>query len=197
MTRDYSLASQPPTAGQRLPEYTRDEAWMRAFLQTAQVGHVATQWDDQPFVTPTMFWYDESNQRIIFHSNLAGRVRANLEHSPKVCLEASEMGRLLPSNVALEFSVQYRSVMVFGTVRILESNEEKRAALTGLLEKYFPKMQAGREYRPITEKELKRTSVYELEIESWSGKENWNERAEQSGEWPALDEKWFESHEKP
>jgi nitroimidazol reductase NimA-like FMN-containing flavoprotein (pyridoxamine 5'-phosphate oxidase superfamily) len=102
------------------------------------------------------------------------------------------MGRLLPSNVALEFSVQYRSVMVFGMVRILEADDEKRAALTGLLEKYFPKMEAGREYRPITEKELKRTSVYELKIESWSGKENWNERAEQSEEWPALEEKWFE-----
>ena len=192
MPRDYNLTAQPPTAGQRLPEYARDEEWMRAFLRAAQIGRVATLWDDQPFVTPSTFWYDEANRRIIFHSNLAGRVRANLERNPKVCLEASEMGRLLPSNVALEFSVQYRSVMVFGTVRILESDEEKRAALTGLLEKYFPAMQAGREYRPITDNELKRTSVYELKIESWSGKENWNERADQSDEWPALDEKWFE-----
>ena len=165
---------------------------MRAFLRVAPIGRVATQWDGQPFVTPSTFWYDEANHRIIFHSNIAGRVRSNLERNPKVCLEASEMGRLLPSNVALEFSLQYRSVMVFGTVRILESDEEMRAALTGLLEKYFPEMEAGREYRPITEKELKRTSVYELKIESWSGKENWNERADQSDEWPALDEKWFE-----
>ena len=192
MPRDYNLTAQPPTAGQRLPEYARDEEWMRAFLRAAQIGRVATLWDDQPFVTPSTFWYDEANRRIIFHSNLAGRVRANLERNPKVCLEASEMGRLLPSNAALEFSLQYRSVMVFGTVRILESDEEMRAALTGLLEKYFPEMQAGREYRPITDKELNRTSVYELKIESWSGKENWNERADQSDEWPALDEKWFE-----
>ena len=192
MPRDYNLTAQPPTAGQRLPEYARDEEWMRAFLRAAQIGRVATLWDDQPFVTPSTFWYDEANRRIIFHSNLAGRVRANLERNPKVCLEASEMGRLLPSNAALEFSLQYRSVMVFGTVRILESDEEMRAALTGLLEKYFPEMEAGREYRPITDNELKRTSVYELKIESWSGKENWNERADQSDEWPALDEKWFE-----
>jgi nitroimidazol reductase NimA-like FMN-containing flavoprotein (pyridoxamine 5'-phosphate oxidase superfamily) len=188
---DYSLTTQSPTAKQRLPENARDDEWVRAFLRVAQVGRVATAWDGQPFVTPTTFWYDEANQRIIFHSNLAGRVRANLERNPKVCLEASAMGRLLPSNVALEFSLQYRSVMVFGTVRILESDEEKRAALAGLLEKYFPEMQAGREYRPSTDKELKRTSVYELKIESWSGKENWHERADQSDEWPALDEKWF------
>ena len=165
MPRDYDLTSQSPTAKQRLPEYMRDEEWICAFLRVAQIGHVASAWDDQPFVMPTTFWFDEANHRVIFHSNIAGRVRANLERNPKVCLEASEMGRLLPSNVALEFSVQYRSVMVFGTVRILESDEEKRAALTGLLKKYFSGMEAGREYHPITEKELKRTSVYELRIE--------------------------------
>ena len=52
-------------------------------------------------------------------------------------------------------------------------------------------MTAGREYREITEKELRATSVYAIKIEEWSGKENWEERADQSSEWPALDEKWF------
>lgn len=183
--------STTPAAGQRLPEYTRDEAWIRAFLRREQVARLATQWEDQLFVMATTFWFDEPHQRVVFHSNLAGRTRANLERNPKACLEISQLGRLLPSNVALEFSLQYRSVMLFGTVRILETDAEKRAALYGLLGKYFPALQAGREYRPITEEELGRTSVYELKIESWSGKENWNERADQSAEWPALDEKWL------
>jgi hypothetical protein len=52
-------------------------------------------------------------------------------------------------------------------------------------------MTAGKEYREITEKELRATSVYAIAIESWSGKENWEARADQSDEWPALDEKWF------
>ena len=103
-----------------MPEYTRDDDWIRATLHQAKVGHIASTWDDQPFLNPSTFWYDEANQRIIFHSNIAGRVRANIERNPKVCLEASELGNLLPSNIALEFSLQYRSVMVFGTARILE-----------------------------------------------------------------------------
>jgi len=53
-------------------------------------------------------------------------------------------------------------------------------------------MNAGREFREITDKELKRTSVYAIEIEEWSGKENWADRADQSDEWAPLDEKWFE-----
>ncbi|MFZ5910275.1 MAG: pyridoxamine 5'-phosphate oxidase family protein [Chloroflexota bacterium] len=189
MPRNY--AHQPPTAFQRLPEFTRDDAWMRAYLRVAKIGHVATVWDDQPFVTPTTFWFDEAEHRIIFHSNVAGRIRSNIERSPKVCLEASELGKLLPSNVALEFSLQYRSVMVFGTARLIEDAAEKRAALYGLLQKYFPAMTAGKEYRAITDKELRATSVYAIAIEAWSGKENWKERADQSDEWPALDEKWF------
>ena len=190
MPRNYE--NQAPSAFQRLPEYKRDDSWIRAFLREAQVGHIASTWDDQPFLTPSNFWYDEANQRIIFHSNIAGRVRANLERNPQVCLEASELGKLLPSNIALEFSLQYRSVLVFGNAHILEDPGEKQTALYGLIKKYFPEMEAGKEYRPITDKELKRTTVYAIEIESWNGKENWKDKADQSDEWPALDEKWFE-----
>jgi len=190
MPRDYE--NQPPTAYQRKPEYSQDDDWIRAILREAKVGHIASSWDDQPFLTPSNFWFDEGRQRIIFHSNITGRVRANLERNPKVCLEVSELGKLLPSNIALEFSLQYRSVIVFGTTRILEDSEEKRTALYSLIKKYFPEMEAGKEYRPITDKELKRTTVYAVEIESWSGKENWKDRADQSDEWPALGEEWFE-----
>ena len=187
MPRNYATL---PTAHQRLPEYQRGDEWIRAFLHKARVGHIASTWEAQPFVTPSTFWYDQENHRIIFHSNITGRVRANIERNPKVCLQASEMGELLPSNVALEFSLQYRSVMVFGTATILEDSDAKRTALYGLIGKYFPGMEAGREYRPITDNELKRTSVYAIAIETWSGKENWNERADQSEEWPALGEVW-------
>lgn len=190
MPREY--IGQPPTAFQRRPHLTRDEAWIRAYLKEAQVGHIATSDGGQPFVTPSTFWFDEDHHQIVFHSNIAGRVRSNIEANPKVCLEVSELGKLLPSNVALEFSLQYRSVMVYGTARLVANPDEAKRLLYGLITKYFPKMQVGREYREITDKELRATSVYVIAIESWSGKENWDERAEQSNEWPALDEKWFE-----
>jgi uncharacterized protein len=52
-------------------------------------------------------------------------------------------------------------------------------------------MRSGEEYRPITDGELKRTSVYALAIQSWSGKRNWAERADQSDEWAQLGEEWL------
>jgi len=187
MSRDYSKS---PTAHQRISKYKRGDDWIRAYLRVARICRIATSWDHQPFVMSNTFWFDEENHRIIFHTNLAGRLRANIQRNSRVCVEASQVGRLLPSNVALEFSLQYRSVMVFGTVRVLDGAEEQRAALCGVIGKYFD-MMPGKEYRPITDDELKQTSVYALDIESWSGKENWKERALQSDDWPALDEKWF------
>ena len=190
MSRDYS--NQPPIAFQRRPHLTRDEAWIRAFLKEAKIGHIASCVDGQPFINPTMFWYDEENHQIVFHSNVAGRIRANIESNPKVSLEASELGKFLPSNVALEFSLQFRSVVVFGSARLVNHSDEARRLLYGLISKYFPAMTAGKEYREITDKELRATSIYAIQIESWSGKENWAERADQSDEWTPLAEKWFE-----
>lgn len=190
MSRDYQSAS--PAAFQRRTEYQRDEEWIRAFLREARIGHIASASDRQPFINPTTFWFDEEHHQIVFHSNLAGRIRSNIENNPRVCIEVSEWGKLLPANVALEFSLQFRSVTVFGAAPILTEPEEARRALYGLIHKYFPAMTPGKEFREITDKELKRTSVYAIQIEEWSGKENWQERADQSDEWPPLDEKWFE-----
>ena len=190
MPRNY--IPQPPTAYQRRPHLTQTDDWIRAFLKIAQVGHIATSIDGQAFINPTSFWYDEANEQIVFHSNIAGRIRSNIESNPRVSLEASELGRLLPSNVALEFSLQFRSVVVFGIARVVTDPDEARNLLHGLIGKYFPAMTTGKEYREITDKELRATSIYAIKIEAWSGKENWAERADQSDEWAPLDEKWFE-----
>lgn len=191
MTRNYSPDIVQLTANQRRPEYTRDQTWIREFLRRGQVAHIASIWEGQPFITPSTYYFDEAGHRLIFHSNITGRLRANVEHDPRVCAEVSELGRLLPSNVALEFSLQYRSVIVFGAAQVIGDAEEKRLAMHQLIAKYFGQLELGKDYRPATDKELKRTSVYELKIDSWSGKENWKVSADQSQEWPALDPKWL------
>jgi nitroimidazol reductase NimA-like FMN-containing flavoprotein (pyridoxamine 5'-phosphate oxidase superfamily) len=190
MPRDFNLDRTPPNAMLR-SEYACDDQWIEAFLTEAREGRVGTRWDDQPFITPILFWYDPTRGEIYFHTNLVGRLKANSQRHVRACFETSRMGKLLPSNVALEFSVQYKSVIAFGDIRILEDAGEQRRALYGLLEKYFSEMKSGVEYRPISDQELKRTSVYAIAIDSWSGKRNWPEHADQSPDWPALNETWL------
>lgn len=191
MTHEYSLDANTPTAHQRRPQYVREDDWIRALLQRGQVAHIGTRWDEQPFVTPTNYYFDEAGHRLIFHSNVTGRLRANIERHPRVSAEISEVGRLLPSNIALEFSLQFRSVMLFGEARLLDDPAEQGQVMHALIAKYFPYLEPGKDYRPATDKELKRTTVYGLKIESWSGKENWKDQADQSDEWPALEAKWL------
>lgn len=190
MARKYDLTRTPATHMRR-PHLAMDDEWIRGFLSRVQTGHIATQWDGQPFIMPTNFWYDPARHEIYFHSNITGRIRANCEHDARVCFEAFESGKVLPSNIALEFSTQYESVIAFGTVRILKDPEEQRRALYGLISKYFPGMLPGEHYRPITDQELMRTSVYAIAIDSWTGKRNWKDRAIQSPDWPALAEEWL------
>jgi len=189
MPREY--IGQPGASYQRRPQLSRGDEWVREFLRKSQIGRIATIDNNQPFINTTTFWYDEPNNQIIFHSNIAGRVRSNIEKNPIVSFETDELGRFLPSNVAMEFSLQFRSVVVFGQAKIITEFEVARQLLYGLIRKYFPDMEPGKEYREITNKELRATTVYAIRIESWSGKENWVERADQSDDWLPLDLKWF------
>lgn len=183
MPQDYST---PPLARQRRPEHARDDDWIRALLGRAQFAHIATVLNGQPFINPTAFWYDPLAHEIYFHSNIVGRMRANAAENPRACVEVFESGKFLPSNVALELSVQYACVIAFGALRVLESDADKERALYGLMQKYFPQLTVGELIRPITAPELKRTSVYAIAIDEWSGKENWADMADQSDEWQPL-----------
>lgn len=194
MPRDYT--NQTPTAFQRVPENTRADDWIKSLLHRAQIARIASRFDLQPFINTSTFLYLEAENRIIFHSNIVGRIQTNIEKHPEVCIEISEFGKLLPSNVALEFSLQYRSAIVFGKAYLIKDETEKKKVLHQLIQKYFSPMQIDKDYRSATEKELKRTSVYEIKIESWSGKENWKEITDQSDEWEPLEEKWFEHFRK-
>ncbi len=136
MPKDYNLDVTPANQ-QRRKENAMSDEWTRAFLSRAPIGHVATRWDDQPFITPTNFWYDVDRHVIYFHSNIVGRIRANAEQHDRVCFEASEFGRFLPSNVAIEFSIQYESVVslalnyakVCGIVQKIEISSPNQIAL--------------------------------------------------------------------
>lgn len=125
---------------------------------------------EQPLVNSNLFVYDPGRHAIYIHTARTGLTRDNLSRPAPVCFSAFEMGRLLPADEALEFSVEFASATAFGTGGLVEDPAEARAALQMLLDKYAPELRPGRDYRAITEGELKRTSVYRIDIEEWTGK---------------------------
>ena len=183
-----------PINHSRVPSLEMNDKWIMKFLKQIQVGHFATKDKDQPFINPTSFWYSSKHHEIYFHSNAYGRMRHNAEEESKASFECFRSGKLLPSNLALEMSFQYECVIAFGTILVVREIDEKKEILNGLLQKYFGDMESDRDYRSVTQQELNQTSVYRFKIKNWSGKKNWEERAEQAenNEWPDLDPKWFD-----
>ncbi|NIR46400.1 MAG: pyridoxamine 5'-phosphate oxidase family protein [Gemmatimonadetes bacterium] len=156
----------------RRHDRAQSDEWIRAFLHSGSWGALATIADGQPFINTNLYVYDEENGAIYLHTARSGRTRTNLEGGAPVCFSVSEMGRILPTDTALDFSVEYAGVTVFGRGAVVEEDEEKFRALQLLMDKYAPQLEPNRDYRPPNQAELDRTSVYRIEIESWSGKMN-------------------------
>jgi nitroimidazol reductase NimA-like FMN-containing flavoprotein (pyridoxamine 5'-phosphate oxidase superfamily) len=148
----------------------KDDEWIRAYLASASFGFLATVEGDQPFVNSNIFVYDPVEHAVYLHTARLGRTRDNLAEPRAVAFSVAEMGRLLPADEALEFSVEYAGVVVFGAGRVVDDSEEAERYLQMLLDKYAPHLRPGRDYRPITSKELKRTSVFRIDVTAWSGK---------------------------
>jgi uncharacterized protein len=147
-----------------------DDGWIKEFLTHAPFGTLATVHDGQPFVNTNIFAYCANEHAIYLHTAKAGRTRSNVDGDERVCFSVSEMGRFLPADTALHMSVEYAGVVVFGRATVVADESAARRALELILAKYFPHLQAGRDYREIQPEELARTAVYLVHIDAWSGK---------------------------
>ncbi len=98
--------SKSPINQVRRRDRAQDDDWIRAFLHSGAWGALATVDEGQPFINPQNYVYDEETHAIFLHGARFGRTRSNLEGGAKVCFSVSEMGRILPDEIALEFSVE-------------------------------------------------------------------------------------------
>jgi uncharacterized protein len=168
MPKEY--AALPYHEVRRSDRAVEDEGWIKEMLRRAPIGYLATVHESQPFINSNLFVYDEETHAVYTHTARYGRTRSNVDGDERVCFSVSEMGRLLPAPEALEFSVEYAGVVIFGRATVIEDVEEGKRALQLLLDKYAPHLKPGVDYRPTTDEELKRTAVYKIQIDSWSGK---------------------------
>lgn len=168
MPKDYTTL--PYNEVRRADRAVDDEAWIIELLKRTPIGNLATVYDGQPFINSNLFVYDIMEHAIYMHTARSGRTQTNLAAHEVVCFSISTMGRLLPAKQALEFSVEYSGVVVFGKGYTLTEAGEAAAALQKMLNKYFPHLTPDQDYEGITLQELARTSVYKIKINSWSGK---------------------------
>ena len=122
--------------------------------------------DGQPFVIPTLYGRDA--ERLYLHGSAASRMLRELETGVPACVTVTLVDGLVLSRSAFDHSLNYRSVVAFGTARKVMDPEQKIKSLRVISEHLI----AGRwaEVRGPSDQELKATTVLEFSIEEASSK---------------------------
>lgn len=157
----------PRNRVKRLHERGRyDHETVHAILDTAMLCHIAYVIDGQPYCTPTVFWREEDH--LYWHGSSASRMLRSQKPGLPVCLTVTHMDSLVLARCGFNHSVDYRSVMAYGTAAIVDDAEEKARALSAMIDRFYPGRDAT--LRPSTTQELKATMLVGMKIEDASAK---------------------------
>ncbi len=155
------------TRVKRLPKRGKyDRETVHAILDAGFVCHVGFSVDGQPFVIPTN--YGRSGDIVYLHGSAASRMLRTLSEGVPVSVTVTHVDGLVLARSAFHHSVNYRSVVILGTARLVENPAEKMEALRVFTEHVMK----GRwdDVRQPTEQELKATTVLALPLEEVSAK---------------------------
>lgn len=151
----------------RLPKRGNyDRETLYSILDEALICHVGFAESGQPYVIPINF--ARIQDTIVLHGAKASRLLRHIAAGNPVCVEATIVDGLVLARSVFHHSVNYRSVVVFGSGRLVEDHTEKLAALQAITEHLIP----GRwnEARLPNRKELNATTVVSIKIDEASAK---------------------------
>jgi uncharacterized protein len=155
------------TQVKRLPKRGKYEAeTVYGILDSGFVCHVGFSVDGQPYVIPTN--YGRAGETLYLHGSAASRMLRTLSEGVPVCVTVTHVDGLVLARSAFHHSVNYRSVVILGTARLVEDPAEKMEALRIFTEHVVK----GRweEIRWPNEQEMKATIVLALPLEEVSAK---------------------------
>jgi len=145
---------------------SHEAAVIHEILDAGFLAHVGFCVEGQPFVVPTL--YGRAGDKVYLHGSAASRMLRHLERGVPVCVNVTLVDGLVLARSAFHHSMNYRSVMVFGTAREIVDREAKIEALRTISEHVI--QGRWKDVRGPTETELKVTAVLEMEIEEASAK---------------------------
>jgi len=152
-------------------------------LERGFCGRLATVGaDGYPYCVPLLYvWLD--GELWVHNTAARGHLRANVEHDPRVCFEVDEPGQVFHyGRFECDSSVEYRSVVLVGTIRIVTDRAAKQRFCEALMAKYAPE-DVGRPKGFFPR--LDQITVYAVAVERITGKET--ALPAPSARWPAVD----------
>ena len=144
-----------------------DRKEVEELLSNALVGRLGTCLDNIPYITPVNFVYDKD--KIYFHSAHEGRKIDNIKYNQQVCFEIDEIISIIPGRrMPCGSTTEYKSVIIFGDIRVVIDIDEKTSALNKLIGKYAP--EAPR--LPQSTDAANRTNVLVIDVKEMTAKQS-------------------------
>jgi len=164
------MTAAPPSSRsrvKRLPERAAyDRATVDAILDEGFLCHVAFATDGQPFVIPTV--YGRLGDSLYLHGSSASRMLRTLAGGVEASVCVTHVDGLVLARSAFHHSVNFRSVVLFGTATEVIDPSEKQRALQAIVEHIVP--QRWQDVRGPSAQELRRTCVLQLALDEASAK---------------------------
>ncbi len=165
--RIMSDAPSPRSSVRRLPErasYDRD--LINSIIDEALICHIGFVHDGSPVVIPTI--HARVGEVLYLHGSPASRMLRGMRSGDEISVNVTLLDGLVLARSAFHHSMNYRSVVVFGSPRIVADDSEKLNALRAITEHVVP----GRwdDCRPMTDTEFKGTLVAALPLNEASAK---------------------------
>lgn len=154
------------TIGRSPERGTSDRSIAEAILDEGLLCHVGLATDHGPVVIPTT--YARRGDELLIHGSPAATwLRATGKGTP-VCVTITLLDGLVLARSTFHHSMNYRSVVVFGTAEPITDDDEKAAALDAIVEHVVPGRTA--EVRPMRDDEVRGTLVVRLRLDEASTK---------------------------
>ena len=139
---------------------------MHAILDEALICHVGFVIDGKPVVLPTI--HTRMGEALYLHGSVASRMLRTIREGVEACVTVTLLDGLVLARSAFHHSMNYRSVVVYGTASEVTDEGEKREALAALVE-HVVRGRSG-SARPPSESELKATLLLRLPLSEVSAK---------------------------
>ncbi len=120
--------------------------------------------NDYPYAVPISYVYDDG--KIYFHSAKNGHKIDAIQRTAKASFCVIDKDLIVPK----EYTTYFRSVIAFGSIRIIEDDNEKRAAIEKIAVKYAPEDTSTNRENAIS-RDWKTLCLLEMSIDYVTGKE--------------------------
>src|ERR1700712_4565747 len=108
----------------RLPDRASyDPEAVHQILDAGFLAHVGFCNDGQPFVIPTL--YGRAADTLYLHGSAASRMMRELGRGVPACVTVTLIDGLVLARSAFHHSMNYRSVVAFGTARLIDDTDLK------------------------------------------------------------------------